>query len=115
MTSPRLPPRAKRGSAPSPNTTRPRSRRGLMKSMQHSNGRDRQDEQRGPTSATTQREHKERPMDDQGSPALQVALAYYDAWTSKDLERAMSYISSDIVCEAPPGRLEGTDAYRAFM
>ena len=54
-------------------------------------------------------------MDDQGSPALRVALAYYDAWTSKDLGRAMSYISNDIVCEAPPGRLEGTDAYRAFM
>ena len=44
-------------------------------------------------------------MPDHGSPALRVALAYYDAWTSKDLERAMSYISKDIVCEAPPGRL----------
>src|SRR5205085_2040784 len=34
---------------------------------------------------------------------------------SKDLDQAMSYISDDIVCEAPPGRLEGADAYRAFM
>jgi ketosteroid isomerase-like protein len=54
-------------------------------------------------------------MPDQASPALRVALAYFDAWTSKDLERAMGYISKDIVCEAPPGRLEGADAYRAFM
>jgi len=54
-------------------------------------------------------------MPEQGSPALRVALAYYDAWTSQDLERAMSYISEEIVCEAPPGRLEGADAYRAFM
>ena len=54
-------------------------------------------------------------MPDEGSPALRVALAYYDAWTSKDLETAMSYISDDILCEAPPGRLDGADAYRAFM
>lgn len=54
-------------------------------------------------------------MNDTTSPALKVALAYYEAWTSKDLERAMSYISDDIVCEAPAGRLEGAEAYRAFM
>jgi ketosteroid isomerase-like protein len=54
-------------------------------------------------------------MPDHGSPALRVALAYYDAWTSKDLDGAMSYVSKDIVCEAPPGRLEGADAYREFM
>jgi ketosteroid isomerase-like protein len=54
-------------------------------------------------------------MSDTTSPALQVALAYYEAWTSKDLERAMSYISEDIVCEAPAGRIEGAEAYRAFM
>jgi ketosteroid isomerase-like protein len=49
------------------------------------------------------------------SPALDVALAYYDAWTNKDLERAMSYIAEDVVCLAPPGRIEGAEAYRAFM
>jgi len=49
------------------------------------------------------------------SPALQIALAYYEAWTSKDLDRAMSYISEDIVCDAPAGRIEGAEAYRAFM
>src|SRR5690242_19938576 len=54
-------------------------------------------------------------MNEATSPALQVALAYYDAWTNKDLERAMSYIAPDIVCDAPAGRIEGADAYRAFM
>ena len=54
-------------------------------------------------------------MNDTTSPALQIALAYYEAWTSKDLERAMNYISDGIVCEAPAGRLEGAEAYRAFM
>ena len=47
--------------------------------------------------------------------ALQVALAYYEAWTAKDLERAMSYIADDIVCDAPAGRIEGADGYRAFI
>jgi hypothetical protein len=49
------------------------------------------------------------------SPALQVALAYHQAWTEKDLERAMSYIAEDIVCYAPAGRLEGAAEYRAFL
>ena len=54
-------------------------------------------------------------MTDTTSPALQTALAYYEAWTSKDLDKAMSYISDNIVCEAPAGRIEGVEAYRAFM
>jgi ketosteroid isomerase-like protein len=49
------------------------------------------------------------------SPALDVALAYYHAWTMHDLDTAMTYIADDIVCEAPAGRLEGVDAYRNFM
>ena len=31
------------------------------------------------------------------SPALRIALAYYQAWTSHDLDKAMSYIADDIV------------------
>jgi ketosteroid isomerase-like protein len=54
-------------------------------------------------------------MPDTPSAALQVALAYYRAWTSKDLEHAMSYIAEDIICEAPAGRIEGAEAYRGFM
>ena len=49
------------------------------------------------------------------SPALRTALAYYQAWTSHDLDKAMSYIADDIVCDAPAGRLEGAAAYRGFM
>ena len=54
-------------------------------------------------------------MTDNHSPALQVALAYYEAWTSKDLDLAMSYIAENIVCEAPAGRIRGAQAYREFM
>ena len=49
------------------------------------------------------------------SPALRTALAYYQAWTSHDLDLAMSYVADEIVSDAPAGRLEGADAYRAFM
>ena len=54
-------------------------------------------------------------MTDTTSPALQTALAYYQAWTSHDLDKAMSYIADEIVCDAPAGRLEGAAAYRGFM
>ena len=54
-------------------------------------------------------------MTDTTSPALRTALAYYQAWTDHDLDRAMSYIADDIVCDAPAGRLEGAAAYRGFM
>jgi SnoaL-like domain len=49
------------------------------------------------------------------SPAVQIALAYHEAWTNKDMDRAMSYIAEDIICDAPAGRIEGAEAYRAFM
>ncbi len=48
------------------------------------------------------------------SPALTIAMAFYQAWTSKDVDRAMSYVNDDIVCEAPSGRIEGIERYRAF-
>jgi hypothetical protein len=54
-------------------------------------------------------------MTESTSPALDVALAYHQAWTSHDLDKAMSYIAEDIVCDAPAGRLEGAAAYRDFM
>jgi ketosteroid isomerase-like protein len=54
-------------------------------------------------------------MTDHTSPALKTALAYHNAWTSKDFERAMTYIADDIICDAPAGRIEGAAAYRAFM
>jgi ketosteroid isomerase-like protein len=54
-------------------------------------------------------------MTDTTSPALRTALAYYEAWTGHDLDKAMSYIADDIVCDAPAGRLDGAEAYRGFM
>jgi hypothetical protein len=52
----------------------------------------------------------------QGSSApLTVAMAYYQAWTGKDMDRAMSYVADGIVCEAPTGRIEGVDGFRQFM
>jgi hypothetical protein len=49
------------------------------------------------------------------SPALQIALAHHHAWTSKDLETAMTYIADDVVLEAPAGKLTGSQAYRDFL
>jgi ketosteroid isomerase-like protein len=54
-------------------------------------------------------------MTDTTSPALRTALAYYHAWTNHDLDTAMNHIADDIICDAPAGRLEGAEAYRAFM
>ena len=54
-------------------------------------------------------------MTDTTSPALRTWLAYYQAWTSHDLDTAMSYIADDIVCDTPAGRLEGAEAYRGFQ
>ncbi|WP_433295542.1 nuclear transport factor 2 family protein [Actinoplanes sp. CA-030573] len=47
--------------------------------------------------------------------ALRIALDYYHAWTGKDLDRAMTYVAADIVCDAPAGRIEGVAAYRNFL
>ncbi len=37
------------------------------------------------------------------SPALEVALAYFDAWTHQDFDRAMTYIAENILCERAGG------------
>ncbi|MDG3011724.1 nuclear transport factor 2 family protein [Rhodococcus sp. D2-41] len=49
------------------------------------------------------------------SPALRTALAYFEAWTNKDLDAAAAHLADGFVCDAPPGRLEGVAAFRAFM
>jgi ketosteroid isomerase-like protein len=46
---------------------------------------------------------------------LDTVLAYYNAWTTHDFDQAMTYLADDIVCHAPAGRLEGAEAFRAFM
>lgn len=54
-------------------------------------------------------------MNDSRTPALEVALAYYEAWTRHDFEAAMAFVADDIVCDAPAGRIEGAEAFRGFM
>lgn len=54
-------------------------------------------------------------MTENRSRALDTAVAYHRAWTGHDFDRAMTYIAHDIVCDAPAGRIEGPQAFRAFM
>ncbi len=54
-------------------------------------------------------------MTDQGAAALETALAYHRAWTKGDFAHAMTYVAEHIVCLAPAGRLEGAEAFCAFM
>ncbi len=54
-------------------------------------------------------------MTEHPSPPLQVALAYYHAWTGKDVDAAMGHLADDVVCDAPAGRIQGTEAYREFL
>ena len=49
------------------------------------------------------------------SPALSVALAYYHAWTGTDVDRAMTHVAGDVVCDSPLGRIEGVEGLRAFV
>ncbi len=54
-------------------------------------------------------------MTESTSKSLRTALAYYEAWTHHDFDRAMTFIADHIVCHAPAGRLDGADAFRGFM
>lgn len=55
-------------------------------------------------------------MTDQGTPpALTTALAYHQAWTSHNLDQAMTYIADDITCHAPGGTIFGAQPYRDFL
>ena len=54
-------------------------------------------------------------MTEPAATALRIALAYHHAWTGHDLDKAMSYVADDIVCDAPAGRLQGAAAYRSFL
>ncbi|WP_129667061.1 nuclear transport factor 2 family protein [Phytoactinopolyspora endophytica] len=49
------------------------------------------------------------------STALETVLDYHQAWTSGDLDRAMTLVADDIVCRAPGEDLIGKDAYRAYL
>ena len=49
-----------------------------------------------------------------GSAALEVALAWYHARTGHDIDKDMSTVADDIVCDAPGVHLEGSKAFRGF-
>jgi hypothetical protein len=50
-----------------------------------------------------------------GGSALDVSLAYFEAWTTATFDDALKYVDESITCDAPAGRLEGLDAFRGFM
>lgn len=47
--------------------------------------------------------------------ALDTTLAYHQAWTGGDFEKAMTYIDPGIACHAPAGPVHGAEAFRTFM
>lgn len=49
------------------------------------------------------------------SAALETVLDYHRAWTSGDVERAMTRVADDIVCRAPWEDLVGKDTFRAYL
>ncbi|WP_217578067.1 nuclear transport factor 2 family protein [Mesorhizobium sp. GbtcB19] len=44
------------------------------------------------------------------SPALHIALAYYDAWRNHDHATAMKVVAEDVVSETPFGSIVGATA-----
>lgn len=49
------------------------------------------------------------------STAYDVVKTYHHAWTSGDIETAMSHVADDVTCRAPGVDLDGKDAYREFI
>ena len=47
--------------------------------------------------------------------ALRVATAYHEAWTSGDLDKAMSFMTDDVVVHAPGKEINGKEEYRAYL
>ena len=47
--------------------------------------------------------------------AYDTVQKYPRAWTSGDINAAMSYVADDISCRAPGVDLDGKDAYREFI
>ena len=47
--------------------------------------------------------------------AHELVNKYHRAWTSGNIEQAMSYVADDITCRAPGVDLNGKDSYRAFI
>lgn len=54
-------------------------------------------------------------MDMTAADTKQLAEDFVRAWTSKDVEKALSFLADDVVCEAPNGTFEGLARYREFL
>lgn len=49
------------------------------------------------------------------STAYEVVKNYHRAWTSGNVDEAMSYVADDIRCRAPGVDLDSKDAYQGFI
>ena len=47
--------------------------------------------------------------------AQKIATEYVRAWLAGDVEKALSFIADDVVCEAPTGVIQGLAGYRQFL
>ena len=47
--------------------------------------------------------------------ALRVATADHEAWTGGDLDKAMSFMTDDVVVHAPGKEINGKEEYRAYL
>ncbi|MFI6741597.1 nuclear transport factor 2 family protein [Nonomuraea sp. NPDC050451] len=47
--------------------------------------------------------------------ARKIAEDFVRAWTGKDVDKALSLLADDVVCEAPTGTFEGVEGYRGFL
>ena len=47
--------------------------------------------------------------------ARKIADEYVRAWLGGDVEKALSFIADDVVCEAPNGQIKGLEGYRQFL
>lgn len=54
-------------------------------------------------------------MSDKQARAVEIAVAYYRAWTTNDMDEAPKLLARDVVCHAPSGAIKGIDAVRSFM
>lgn len=47
--------------------------------------------------------------------AYDIVQKYHRAWTSGDIDAAMSHVADEIICRAPGIDLNGKDAYQGFI
>lgn len=48
-------------------------------------------------------------------PAATIVAEYHRAWTTGDVDEALTWVADDIVCRAPGEDISGKPAYREFL